>query len=64
MYQILTYPREGYDETALNKELIYKLIKKHAQERSRLKKLKSYYMGEHAILNHERRNKNAQTLKR
>ena len=59
MYQILTYPRDGYDETALNKELIYKLIQKHAQERQRLEKLKSYYMGEHAILNHERRNKNA-----
>ena len=63
MYQILTYPREGYDETALNKELIYKLIQKHAQERQRLKKLKSYYMGEHAILNHERRNKNAPNFK-
>ena len=50
MYQILTYPREGYDETALNKELIYKLIQKHTQERQYLKKLKSYYMGEHAIL--------------
>lgn len=59
MYQILTYPREGYDETALNKELIYKLIQKHTQERQRLKKLKKYYLGEHAILNHERRNKNA-----
>ena len=63
MYQILTYPREGYDETTLNKELIYKLIQKHAQERQRLKKLKSYYMGEHAILNHERRNKNAPNFK-
>ena len=63
MYQILTYPREGYDETALNKELIYKLIKKHAQERSRLKKLKSYYMGEHAILKHGRRSKNAPNFK-
>lgn len=59
MYQILTYPRDGYDETALNKELIYKLIQKHTQERSRLQKLKKYYMGEHAILKHERRNKNA-----
>ena len=28
MYQILTYPREGYDETALNKGLIYKLVQK------------------------------------
>ena len=63
MYQILTYPREGYDETALSKELIYKLIQKHTQERQRLKKLKSYYMGEHAILNHERRNKNAPNFK-
>lgn len=63
MYQILTYPREGYDETALNKELIYKLIQKHAQEHQRLKKLKSYYMGEHAILKHERRNKNAPNFK-
>lgn len=63
MYQILTYPRDGYDETALNKELIYKLIQKHTQERQRLKKLKSYYMGEHAILKHERRNKNAPNFK-
>ena len=63
MYQILTYPREGYDETALNKELIYKLIQKHTQERQYLKKLKSYYMGEHAILKHERRNKNAPNFK-
>lgn len=59
MYQILTYPREGYDETALNNELIYKLVQKHTQERQRLKKLKNYYMGDHAILKHERRNKNA-----
>lgn len=63
MYQILTYPREGYDETALNKELIYKLIQKHTQERQRLKELKSYYMGKHAILKHERRNKNAPNFK-
>lgn len=63
MYQILTYPREGYDETALSKELIYKLIQKHTQERSRLRDLKKYYMGEHAILNHERRNKNAPNFK-
>ena len=63
MYQILTYPREGYDETALSKELIYKLIQKHTQERQRLKELKSYYMGEHAILKHERRNKNAPNFK-
>lgn len=59
MYQILTYPRDGYDETALSKELIYKLIRKHTQERSRLRDLKKYYLGEHAILKHERRNKNA-----
>ena len=63
MYQILTYPRDGYDETALSKELIYKLIRKHAQERSRLHDLKKYYMGDHAILKHERRNKNAPNFK-
>ena len=63
MYQILTYPREGYDETALSKELIYKLVQKHMQERQRLKELKRYYMGEHAILKHERRNKNAPNFK-
>lgn len=63
MYQIFTYPRAGYGETALNKELIYKLIRKHTQERSRLQKLKKYYMGEHAILKHERRNKNAPNFK-
>lgn len=63
MYQILTYPRDGYDETALSKELIYKLIRKHTQERSHLQKLKKYYLGEHAILNHKRRNQNAPNFK-
>ena len=63
MYQILTYPRDGYDETALSKELIYKLIQKHTQERSRLQDLKKYYLGEHDILKHERRNKNAPNFK-
>ena len=63
MYQILTYPREGYDETALNKELIYKLIQKHTQERSRLQDFKKYYLGDHAILKHERRNKSAPNFK-
>lgn len=63
MYQILTYPRDGYDETALSKELIYKLIRKHTQERSRLQNLKKYYLGEHAILNHTRRNQNAPNYK-
>lgn len=63
MYQILTYPRDGYDETALSKELIYKLIQKHTQERSRLQKLKKYYLGDHDILKHERRNKNAPNFK-
>ena len=63
MYQIFTYPRDGYDETALNKELIYKLIRKHTQERSHLQKLKKYYLGEHAILNHTRRNQNAPNFK-
>ena len=63
MYQILTYPRDGYNETALSKELIYKLIRKHMQESSRLRDLKKYYLGEHAILKHTRRNVNAPNYK-
>jgi len=59
MYKYLTYPRDGYDETNLNAELIYKLIRKHANEREGLQKLKRYYIGEHSILRHERRNPNA-----
>lgn len=55
MYQILTYPRAGYDETKLKKDLIYKLILKHSNESNRLKNLKDYYLGEHDILKHERR---------
>lgn len=55
MQQILTYPREKYDEQKLDKELIYKLIREHETESSRLKKLKDYYLGEHDILKHERR---------
>ncbi|MDG7824184.1 phage portal protein, partial [Streptococcus pneumoniae] len=52
MYQYLTYPRDGYDEGSLKKDLIYKLITMHSTEGSHLKKLKSYYLGEHAILEH------------
>lgn len=63
MYQYLTYPRDGYDEGSLKKDLIYKLITKHSTEGSHLKKLKSYYLGEHAILNHKRRNVNAPNYK-
>ena len=63
MYQILTYPRDGYDETALSKELIYKLIRKHTQERSRLRDMNKNKLGEHAILNHTRRNQKAPNYK-
>ena len=63
MYKYLTYPRDGYDETNLNAELIYKLIRKHAIERDELSKLKRYYIGEHSILKHERRNPNAPNFK-
>nr|DAM69303.1 MAG TPA: PORTAL PROTEIN [Caudoviricetes sp.] len=63
MYKYLTYPRDGYDETNLNAELIYKLIRKHANEREDLKNLKRYYIGEHSILKHERRNPNAPNFK-
>ena len=63
MYKYLTYPRDGYDETNLNAELIYKLIRKHANEREDLQKLKRYYIGDHSILKHERRNPNAPNFK-
>lgn len=63
MYKYLTYPRDGYEETNLNAELIYKLIRKHANEREDLQKLKRYYIGEHSILKHERRNPNAPNFK-
>jgi len=63
MYKYLTYPRDGYDETNLNAELIYKLIRKHANEREDLRKLKRYYIGEHSILGHKRRNPNAPNFK-
>ena len=63
MYKYLTYPRDGYDETDLKAELIYKLIRKHAIEREDLQKLKRYYIGEHSILKHERRNPNAPNFK-
>lgn len=63
MYKYLTYPRDGYEEINLNAELIYKLIRKHAIEREDLQKLKRYYIGEHSILKHERRNPNAPNFK-
>jgi len=63
MYKYLTYLRDGYDETNLKAELIYKLIRKHANEREDLQKLKRYYIGDHSILKHERRNPNAPNFK-
>ena len=63
MYKYLTYPRDGYEETNLSAELIYKLIRKHANEREGLQKLKRYYIGEHSILEHKRRNPNAPNFK-
>ena len=63
MYKYLTYPRDGYDEINLKAELIYKLIRKHANEREDLQKLKRYYIGDHSILKHERRNPNAPNFK-
>lgn len=47
----------------MKKDLIYKLITIHSTEGSHLKKLKSYYLGEHAILEHTRRNVNAPNYK-
>lgn len=51
----LTYPRELYDETALQTDIIQTLIKRHEGLVPRLKKLKDYYLGEHVILQHKRR---------
>lgn len=55
MYQFFTYPRFKYDETCLKKDLIYKLVLKHSSESERLKTLKDYYLGDHRILKHKRR---------
>lgn len=51
----LTYPRERYDERLLDGDLIRKLIRSHAAQVPRLKRLKNYYLGQHDILNHKRR---------
>lgn len=51
----LIYSRSKYDEENLNLDIIYKLITVHASESQRLKTLKDYYLGKHAILNHRRR---------
>lgn len=51
----LRYPREQFNEQELKKELIYKLIEKHKKSVENLEKLKKYYLGEHEILNHKRR---------
>lgn len=53
--ELLSYPRDGYDETALDLNLIKKLIERHQSVSTGLKKLKDYYLGKHEILSHERR---------
>lgn len=45
-----TYPKDRFDETALDKNEILLLIKKHMGEARRLRKLKRYYEGQHKIL--------------
>ncbi|HEM5185961.1 TPA: phage portal protein [Streptococcus suis] len=55
MEETLVYSRSLYDEQNLDKDIIYKLILKHDQTSDRLKKLKDYYLGKHAIENHTRR---------
>ena len=44
----LTYPREQYDESNLDKALILKIIREHSTARAALLKKKQYYLGEHA----------------
>lgn len=50
-----TYPREKYDETSLDKNLILKLILKHQALIEPLKKNKMYYDGNHSICDKTRR---------
>ncbi len=57
-----TYPREKYDETSLDKNLILKLIMKHQAFIERLNKNKRYYDGKHSICERER-DKNAPNFK-
>ncbi|HEM4054087.1 TPA: phage portal protein, partial [Streptococcus suis] len=49
MEETLVYSRSLYNEQNLDKDIIYKLILKHDQTSSKLKKLKDYYLGKHAI---------------
>lgn len=56
MLYTLTYPRDKYDENALDKQLILKLILKHRSTIvEKLYKNKKYYDGEHDILGKKRR---------
>ncbi|CYW46898.1 phage portal protein%2C SPP1 family [Streptococcus suis] len=55
MEETLVYSRSLYNEQNLDKDIIYKLILKHDQTSSKLKKLKDYYLGKHAIEKHTRR---------
>ncbi|MBY4975239.1 phage portal protein [Streptococcus suis] len=55
MEETLVYSRSLYDEQNLDKDIIYKLILKHDQTSNRLKRLKDYYLGKHAIEKHTRR---------
>ena len=42
---MFTYPRNGYDETALDKATVTSLILKHETEAARLRKSMNYYLG-------------------
>ena len=44
---MFTYPRNGYDETALDKATVTSLILKHETEAARLRKSMNYYLGKH-----------------
>lgn len=63
MLYALTYPRTGYNERMLNKQLILKLIIKHQKMiAGKLKKNKRYYDGQHDICDKKREN-NAPNVK-
>lgn len=55
MQELFIYSRENYNEDNLDQQILYKLIRKHTNLRTELKKLKDYYLGSHVILGRVRR---------
>lgn len=64
MLYTLTYPRNGYDETELNKQLILQLILKHrSMIATKMFKNKRYYDGQHDICSKKRKEDGAPNVK-